>query len=128
MEGRWEGKGLAVFYLELALDMLHLIVYCIFFAAVFSTYGIPIHLVRRAGQGLGRGWAGAGAGGVSIGQPASPLATRSALPLRWACSGGAAGSPAANEQHGRRLSATPLPPPTPTPVYPLFPARFATST
>lgn len=46
MEGRWEGKGVAVFYLELALDLLHLITYTAFFAAVFTTYGIPIHLVR----------------------------------------------------------------------------------
>ncbi|KAI3427160.1 hypothetical protein D9Q98_007097 [Chlorella vulgaris] len=46
MEGRWEGKGVAVFYLELTLDMLHLLVYCAFFAVVFSTYGIPLHLVR----------------------------------------------------------------------------------
>ena len=46
MEGRWQGKGVAVFYLELALDLLHLITYTVFFAAVFTTYGIPIHLVR----------------------------------------------------------------------------------
>jgi E3 ubiquitin-protein ligase synoviolin len=46
MEGRWDGKGVAVFYLELALDLLHLITYTAFFAAVFTTYGIPIHLVR----------------------------------------------------------------------------------
>lgn len=30
---------------ELTLDMLHLLVYCAFFAVVFSTYGIPLHLV-----------------------------------------------------------------------------------
>lgn len=46
LEGRWEGKGAAVFYLQLTLDMLHLIVYFAFFATVFSTYGIPLHLVR----------------------------------------------------------------------------------
>lgn len=46
LEGRWEGKGVAVFYLELALDLLHLITYSAFFAAVFTTYGIPIHLLR----------------------------------------------------------------------------------
>jgi Ring finger domain len=46
MEGRWQGKGVAVFYLELALDLLHLITYTAFFTAVFTTYGIPIHLVR----------------------------------------------------------------------------------
>jgi hypothetical protein len=45
--GRWEGKGVAVFYLELTLDLLHLLVYLAFFAVVFSTYGIPLHLVRE---------------------------------------------------------------------------------
>ena len=44
--GGWEGKGVAMFYLGLTLDLLHLITYSAFFAAVFSTYGIPIHLVR----------------------------------------------------------------------------------
>ena len=44
MDGRWEGKGVAVFYLELTLDMLHLLVYCAFFAVVFSTYGMGLLL------------------------------------------------------------------------------------
>lgn len=44
-DGSWEGKGTAVFYLELTLDLLHLIIYAIFFGVVFSTYGIPIYLV-----------------------------------------------------------------------------------
>lgn len=51
MEGRWEGKGAAVFYLELTLDLLHLLVYAAFFAVVFSTYGIPLHLVRARARG-----------------------------------------------------------------------------
>ena len=46
MNGHWEGKGVAIFYLSLTRDLLHLITYTVFFAAVFSTYGIPIHLVR----------------------------------------------------------------------------------
>jgi E3 ubiquitin-protein ligase synoviolin len=46
MEGRWEGKGTYVFYLELLKDMMHLFVYCIFFVIVFSNYGLPLHLVR----------------------------------------------------------------------------------
>jgi E3 ubiquitin-protein ligase synoviolin len=46
VEGGWGGKAVAVFYLDLALDLLHLVTYTAFFAAVFSTYGIPIHLVR----------------------------------------------------------------------------------
>eukprot|EP00877_Chromochloris_zofingiensis_P001514 jgi/Chrzof1/11363/Cz05g34030.t1 len=46
LEGRWEGKGLFVFYLELLTDMLHLFVYCIFFVIVFTHYGLPLHLIR----------------------------------------------------------------------------------
>lgn len=47
MEGRWDGKGTYVFYLELLTDMLHLFVYCIFFVIVFTNYGLPLHLVSR---------------------------------------------------------------------------------
>ncbi len=50
MGGRWEGKGTATFFLELTLDLLHLIVYAAFFAVVFSTHGIPLYLVRRGGH------------------------------------------------------------------------------
>lgn len=46
MEGRWENKGVWVFYLELLTDMLHLCVYLVFFIIVFSNYGLPLHLVR----------------------------------------------------------------------------------
>lgn len=46
MEGRWEHKGVYVFYLELLTDMLHLCVYLVFFVIVFSNYGLPLHLVR----------------------------------------------------------------------------------
>jgi hypothetical protein len=45
LEGRWEGKGTYVFYLDLVTDMLHLFVYCIFFIIVFMHYGLPLHLV-----------------------------------------------------------------------------------
>lgn len=45
MEGRWEHKGVYVFYLELVTDMLHLLVYLIFFVIVFTNYGLPLHLV-----------------------------------------------------------------------------------
>jgi E3 ubiquitin-protein ligase synoviolin len=51
MEGRWEGKGTYVFYLELLKDMMHLFVYCIFFVIVFSNYGLPLHLVSWGGWG-----------------------------------------------------------------------------
>lgn len=46
MEGRWENKGVWVFYLELLTDMLHLCVYLVFFIIVFSNYGLPLHLVQ----------------------------------------------------------------------------------
>ena len=47
MEGRWEHKGVYVFYLELVTDMLHLLVYIVFFVIVFTNYGLPLHLVRE---------------------------------------------------------------------------------
>lgn len=53
MEGRWDGKGTYVFYLELMTDMLHLFVYCIFFVIVFTNYGLPLHLVSWLGRGFG---------------------------------------------------------------------------
>jgi E3 ubiquitin-protein ligase synoviolin len=46
LEGRWENKGVYVFYLELITDMLHLFVYLMFFIIVFTFYGLPLHLVR----------------------------------------------------------------------------------
>jgi E3 ubiquitin-protein ligase synoviolin len=52
MEGRWDGKGTYVFYLELLTDMLHLFVYCIFFVIVFTNYGLPLHLVSFKPVGL----------------------------------------------------------------------------
>ena len=46
LEGRWEHKGVYVFYLELLTDMLHLVVYLVFFVIVFTNFGLPVHLVR----------------------------------------------------------------------------------
>ncbi len=40
-----------MFYLELVTDMLHLLVYVIFFIIVFTNYGLPLHLVRWAASG-----------------------------------------------------------------------------
>ena len=37
-----------VFYLELLTDMLHLVVYLVFFVIVFTNFGLPVHLVRPA--------------------------------------------------------------------------------
>ena len=45
LEGRWESKGVYVFYLELLTDLVHLCVYLIFFGIVFIQYSLPIHLV-----------------------------------------------------------------------------------
>ena len=45
LEGRWEHKGVYVFYLELLTDMLHLFVYLVFFVIVFTNFGLPVHLV-----------------------------------------------------------------------------------
>ncbi len=50
LEGRWEGKGTYVFYLELTTDMLHLFVYLVFFVIVFANYGLPLHLVWHQGR------------------------------------------------------------------------------
>ena len=46
-EGGWEGKGVAVFYLELVTDLVNLLVYLAFFLIVFAYYGLPLHLVRE---------------------------------------------------------------------------------
>ena len=43
----WRGKSVAIFYVDLTKDMVHLITYSAFFFVVFSTYGIPIHLIRE---------------------------------------------------------------------------------
>ena len=45
LQGRWESKGIYVFYLELLTDLMHLCVYLIFFGIVLVEYGLPIHLV-----------------------------------------------------------------------------------
>lgn len=44
--GSWRNKSIAVFYVDLTRDLVHLITYSAFFFVVFSTYGIPIHLIR----------------------------------------------------------------------------------
>eukprot|EP00803_Ostreobium_quekettii_P001377 evm.model.scf_4324.1 EVM.evm.TU.scf_4324.1 scf_4324:3941-6794(+) len=46
LEGRWEAKGVYVFYLELITDLVHLCVYLVFFCIVFAQYGVPVHLIR----------------------------------------------------------------------------------
>lgn len=46
MEGSWTGKGTVLFYLELAMDFFHMLVYVSFFSVVLANYGLPLHLMR----------------------------------------------------------------------------------
>ncbi|XP_024010598.1 ERAD-associated E3 ubiquitin-protein ligase HRD1B isoform X2 [Eutrema salsugineum] len=46
-EGRWEGKPVYTFYLELVRDLLHLSMYLCFFLMIFMNYGLPLHLIRE---------------------------------------------------------------------------------
>eukprot|EP00276_Gloeochaete_wittrockiana_P002886 CAMPEP_0184675336 /NCGR_PEP_ID=MMETSP0308-20130426/87735_1 /TAXON_ID=38269 /ORGANISM="Gloeochaete witrockiana, Strain SAG 46.84" /LENGTH=554 /DNA_ID=CAMNT_0027123033 /DNA_START=159 /DNA_END=1823 /DNA_ORIENTATION=- len=46
MEGRWDSKGLCVFYLELVTDLFHLLVYLLFFMVIFFKHGLALHIVR----------------------------------------------------------------------------------
>jgi len=52
VDGRWESKGLYVFYLELVTDLLHIFVYLVFFLIIMKYYGFPLHLVRHIYEGL----------------------------------------------------------------------------
>lgn len=45
-EGTWTGKGTTIFYLELAMDFFHMVVYLSFFSVVLANYGLPLHLMR----------------------------------------------------------------------------------
>ncbi|BBN00912.1 E3 ubiquitin-protein ligase synoviolin [Marchantia polymorpha subsp. ruderalis] len=47
MEGRFTGKAVCLFYLELVQDLLHLSLYLLFFLVIFMNYGLPLHLVRE---------------------------------------------------------------------------------
>ncbi|KAM1596126.1 hypothetical protein ACFX15_002220 [Malus domestica] len=46
-EGQWEKKPVYTFYLELIRDLLHLSMYLCFFLAIFTYYGVPLHLIRE---------------------------------------------------------------------------------
>ena len=52
--GRWAGKAVLSFYLNLASDLFQLFVYMVFFAIVFSYYGLPLHIVRDLYNTFGR--------------------------------------------------------------------------
>eukprot|EP01137_Pigoraptor_chileana_P023383 Opistho-2@89580 len=45
-EHPWDNKPTYVFYLELTMDFVRLIVYVLFFAIVYKYYGMPLHIVR----------------------------------------------------------------------------------
>lgn len=45
-EGRWEAKGMYIFYLQLVSDLFQLFVYMIFFLIVCAYYGLPLHIIR----------------------------------------------------------------------------------
>lgn len=47
MDGRWEGKSLYSFYIELLSDLSQLILYIIFFVYVYVKYSFPYHIIRE---------------------------------------------------------------------------------
>ena len=46
LEGRWDEKGVYLFYLDLATDLFHMIVYLAFFVLICTYYGLPLHIMR----------------------------------------------------------------------------------
>lgn len=42
----WEEKGRWIFYLDLATDLLKLVIYLSFFGILLTFYGLPIHILR----------------------------------------------------------------------------------
>ncbi|KAL0480543.1 HRD1 [Acrasis kona] len=42
----WEGHERAIFYLDIASDLLQSAIYILFFGVIMSKYGLPIHLLR----------------------------------------------------------------------------------
>ncbi len=47
VDGRWEAKGLYVFYRELVRDLCQLTVYLAFFLYVHTYYAFPLHILRE---------------------------------------------------------------------------------
>ncbi|GBG27645.1 E3 ubiquitin-protein ligase synoviolin [Hondaea fermentalgiana] len=47
IQGQWYNKSLYELYLKLFIDMAQLIVNMIFFAIIFTYYGVPLHLMRQ---------------------------------------------------------------------------------
>ena len=46
LQGRWDDKGVYLFYLELVTDMFHMLVYLAFFVLICTYYGLPLHIMR----------------------------------------------------------------------------------
>ena len=44
--GRWDDKGMYLFYLELIADLFHMLVYLAFFVLICTYYGLPLHIMR----------------------------------------------------------------------------------
>jgi E3 ubiquitin-protein ligase synoviolin len=44
--GAWDGKGAALFYLELVTDLFHLAIYLVFFVVIARAFRLPLHLLR----------------------------------------------------------------------------------
>lgn len=44
--GRWDDKGVYLFYLELITDLFHMLVYLAFFVLICTYYGLPLHIMR----------------------------------------------------------------------------------
>ena len=46
LQGRWDDKGVYLFYLELVTDLFHMLVYLAFFVLICTYYGLPLHIMR----------------------------------------------------------------------------------
>jgi len=46
LAGRWDSKGVYMFYLELMTDLFQMIVYLAFFFLICTYYGLPLHILR----------------------------------------------------------------------------------
>lgn len=44
--GAWEAKAIWLFNMEIATDLVKLLIYLVFFAIVLMFYGLPLHIVR----------------------------------------------------------------------------------
>ena len=44
--GRWDDKGVFLFYLDLMTDLFQMVVYLCFFVLICTYYGLPLHIMR----------------------------------------------------------------------------------